>query len=146
MSAETKTMTHWFVASPSYPYHEVVLDDGTGPTYDISDFTEVDAPTRRDAITTAVKEWLAERGDNYVQQRRSDGLSPFAGVKAVSVAELKAETFESGPPEWAADFCDTCTPAHVGDALRWVWKDEGDEPGDDWGWFGTCATAAGSGE
>lgn len=134
----TKTLTHWFVTSPVYPYHEVVLEDGSGPTYDISDFTEVDAPTRREAITAAVKEWLAERSDNYACARRSDGLSPFVGVKAVSVAEAKAETLESGPPDWVPDSCETCAEWHESDTLRWVWKDDGDSHGEEWGWFGTC--------
>lgn len=126
-------MTHWFVTSPTYPYHEVVLEDGSGPTYDVNDYAEIDAPTRREAIVAAVKEWLAERQDNWAHSRRSDGLNPFAGVKAVSVEEAKAEARDSGPPDWTPDYCDVCKPAHDG-ATRWVWNDDELE----WGWFGAC--------
>lgn len=139
------TQTHWFVETPTYPYHEVVLEDGSGPTYDVADFLEIDAPTRREAISAAVKQWLAERWDNYCRTRVSDRLNPFKGIKAVSVAEAKAATLAGGPPAFAPEFCDSCPSAHALVGGRWVWRDDGDDAGEDWGWFGTCAPVVGLG-
>jgi hypothetical protein len=141
-------MTTWHVTTPTYSVHEVVLDDGTGPTYDVSDYEMVEANTRREAISIAVKMWLKEGNTkywlttNYCSQRKSDGLSPWTGIKAQSDDELKNEVHAQGPPDWTPDTCDTCDESHYvirsESNFTWIWLDNGIDEDLTWGWFGTC--------
>lgn len=102
----------WFVVSPQYSYTEVLLDDGTGPSYPTCDYAEVEAGTRREAVSLAVKQWLSERGDSWPARQKSDGLCPFTGVRAESENEAKqrARADAPSPPDPRFDFCDACTP------------------------------------
>lgn len=135
-----RPMIHWFVTTPTYAvreYEEHML----AQVYDASDFEEIDATTRREAVSLAVKQWLASgtgrySEDNYCQRQRSDGLSPYTGVRAQSEDEARQEVREQGPPDWEPDFCDV-ESSHAG-ATHWVWIEHHSDPDLRWGWFGTC--------
>ena len=68
----------FFVESPEYHYTEVILDDGTGPSYPTRDVVEVKAATKRKAIIEAVRYWRKTNAGYLYWQ---DG-NPFTGVKA----------------------------------------------------------------
>lgn len=131
--------TTYFVTTPTYPVSEYV-EHMLAQVYDASDWLEVKAPTRREAVRLAVKEWFAEsytRGNgNYVQRQKDDGLCPWTGIRAQSEAEAKAEALAAGPPDWEPDICDV-SDGHDG-AIEWVWVDSHPDPDLRWGWFGTC--------
>ncbi len=106
MSAE---LHEYFVTSPDYTYTEYIEGLYGGPQYTVNDFEQVQARTKREAVSIAVKTWLAEKryGDeNWSQSQRSDGLCPFTGVRAeVAVCEHGVEM----PLGFADDFwCDQC--------------------------------------
>ena len=105
-------MKSWFVTTPMYQYTEYV-EHMACPSYDIADFEEVEAETRREAVQIAVRKWLTER-DTYCHGRKSDGLCPWTGVRAESVDECKAAAQAAGPPE-----------------PGWIWTDDPEE----WGWY-----------
>lgn len=72
-------MPHYFVVSPEMSEVVPVLDYGQGPLEYFSCVATVDAANKRDAIKAAIKH---PKMKPWVQERRSDGLSPFAGLKA----------------------------------------------------------------
>ena len=72
-------MSRYTVISPEMSVTIAVTDFGEGPQEYFCCVAEVEAPTKREAITAAVKtpdmkEWVAAC--------RSDGRSPFPGLKA----------------------------------------------------------------
>lgn len=71
----------WLVVTPAYDVVVPVLDYGQGPIERECDVVEVDAATARDAITLGVKIMLRQRF-KWCEDQRSDGCSPFAGVRA----------------------------------------------------------------
>lgn len=87
-------MRRWYVVTPEYGTKiNLGLDDGTGPMEYGADVIEIDAETARDAIALGVGEMLTGRSDGYGGQyrwcvdARSDGVNPYAGVKAFPVEE-----------------------------------------------------------
>jgi hypothetical protein len=82
-------MPHYWVVTPEFSYTEPVLDDGSGPTYDVRDVVEVEAPTARDAVRIGVKRMLSEWEfrDGWCNIQRQSDACPYAGVRA----ELKEE-------------------------------------------------------
>lgn len=90
-------MKRWYVVTPEYGTKiNIGLDDGTGPMEYSADVIEIEAETRRDAVTLGVKEMLrvGRRGDfKWCLDARRDGVSPYAGVKAYPVEdEVGADT------------------------------------------------------
>lgn len=87
-------MKRWYVVTPEYGVVIQVTDEGQGPTEWGCDVIEVEADTRRDAIALGVKEMLRGRVGGHGRwmryqwciDQRSDGASPYAGVKAEPVA------------------------------------------------------------
>lgn len=84
-------MKRFYVVTPEYGTVVPVLDDGTGPYEYCADVVEIEAESRRDAISLGVK-WMLNAGRDYqwCEDARSDGVSPYAGVKAIPV-DLEAE-------------------------------------------------------
>lgn len=82
-------MKRWYVVTPQYGTVIPVLDDGTGPTEYGADVVEVEAPSRRAAITEGVKRMLrgSRKEFRYCRDQRSDRANPFVGVKAFPVEE-----------------------------------------------------------
>lgn len=77
-------MSHrWIVYTPNFTVTERILDDGTGPSYDIADAIEIEAKTKRDAIALGVKAMLDGREYEYCRSQREEGLCPYTGVKAM---------------------------------------------------------------
>lgn len=76
----------WFVVTPKFVYTEPLLDDGTGPTYDVCDVVEVQASTASEAKAAGVKAMLADSSYQYVHDQRRDGASPYTGVRAERMA------------------------------------------------------------
>ena len=68
------------VYSPLMSVIVPIMDDGAGPTEEYSCACVVDAGSKRAAIAGALKH--AEMGE-WVAQQRSDGKSPFAGLRAI---------------------------------------------------------------
>ena len=72
-------MRRWYVVTPEYETKVPILDDGSGPVEYGCDVVEVEAETRRDAITFGVKIMLAgsdrDQSFAYTQTYR---LSPAA--------------------------------------------------------------------
>jgi hypothetical protein len=81
---------HYWVVTPEFSYTEPVLDDGSGPTYDVHDVVEVDAPTKREAVRIGVRRMLDEYEFRYgwCQGQRQEGLCPYTGVRAHIYEEL----------------------------------------------------------
>lgn len=94
-----RRLREWLVMSPVFPATERVLDDGSGPIYDMRDVVQVQAYTKAEAITVGVKQMLKERM-SWVREARADNRSPFAGIVA--------EVLEC--PHGAGDFegCPAC--------------------------------------
>jgi hypothetical protein len=120
----------WWVTSPTYSYIEYVpgMEPPCGPTYDTTDWVEVTAATRREAVTIAVKGWLAEKNrwseQNWCQQQRADNASPFTGVRAEPAecphgAEVPVGYWDDGwedeHDEW---WCDVCRQEWADEAER----------------------------
>lgn len=84
-------MRRWYVVTPEYDTVVPVLDFGQGPIERGADVIEIEAETRRDAITLGVKEMLRlSRGHagfkfDWCRTMQSDGSSPFTGVYAEPV-------------------------------------------------------------
>jgi hypothetical protein len=80
----------WTVYTPDYGIVVPVTDEGQGPTEYGCDVIEIEADTRRDAITLGVKEMLKGRSGGHglgmcfqwCLDQRSDNANPWAGVKA----------------------------------------------------------------
>ena len=74
---------NWLIYTPPFDYTEPVLDDGSGPTYQVQDVIEVEAPNKKEAIRLGVKLMLADKTRySWVHDQRSDKCSPYTGVKA----------------------------------------------------------------
>jgi hypothetical protein len=87
----------WIVLSPSYDYTEPVLEDGSGPTYSVMDYAEVEAWSRNEAIAkgvAAMEEWP--------DIARGDDINPFKGVTADLLCPFCNDRYESGC------FCFSC--------------------------------------
>ena len=103
--------THKYaVISPEYSYHERVTDDGEGPWYPTCDYVEVEATSKREAITMASH----DRDWKWTKIARGDGVNPFSGVKAyvecdcTTVITYSVATRE--PDQWGFD--DVCEKCH----------------------------------
>lgn len=84
-------MKHWYVVTPEYDEVDVICD-GQGPIETVADIIEIEAETKRDAISLGVKEMLKPwygKGEHFkwCKYQRSDNASPYAGVKAFPVEE-----------------------------------------------------------
>jgi hypothetical protein len=103
----TEELHEWFVTSPEYTYVEIVCEYG-GPSYSTRDWEQVQARTAREAVSIAVKKWLAAPGyeDNWCRYQRADGKSPFTGIRAeIARCEHGVEM----PLGFSDDFwCDEC--------------------------------------
>jgi hypothetical protein len=79
-------MRRWYVVTPEYSYVVPVLDDGTGPLEYEADVIEIEAETKRDAISLGVKEmlrgWVGGCRYRWCLEQRMDDCSPYSGVKA----------------------------------------------------------------
>lgn len=71
----------FYVVTPPVGYVDVIVD-GQGPWVEEADVIEIEAATARDAIALGVREMLRSRSYNYCREQRSDGASPYTGVKA----------------------------------------------------------------
>lgn len=88
-------MKRWYVVTPEYGVVIPILDYGQGPIEYGCDVIEVEAETKRDAITFGVLQMLKGgkgghgKGERYTWciDQRSDNLCPFAGVKAFPFEE-----------------------------------------------------------
>lgn len=97
-------MKLWYVVTPEYGVVIPILDYGQGPVEYGCDVIEIEAETRRDAIALGVREMLRGgkgghgRGERYewCRDQRSDGLSPYAGVKAELVPTMCSECHGAG--------------------------------------------------
>ena len=83
----------YLVLTPKFDYTEWINEYG-GPTYPVRDFVEIVAKNKKDAVALGVKYMLThryskEQGYKYVHDRRSDGLSPYVGVRAYSLSDLR---------------------------------------------------------
>ena len=80
-------MPRYYVVTPQYGTTIPILDDGTGPEEYGADVIEVEAPNKRAAVTEGVKRMLAgsRKEFRWCRDQRSDGVNPFAGVKAIPV-------------------------------------------------------------
>ena len=68
----------YLVISPEIGQIIPVMDDGAGPTEYIRCVAEVEASSKRKAISLAVKHPDMKE---WVMRQRGDGLSPFIGLK-----------------------------------------------------------------
>ncbi len=96
----------WYVVSPEYGTVMPILDDGTGPMEYGCDVVRVEAETRRDALAFGVRLMLADSSCRWVQDCRSDWMSPYAGMKVESALcphenTTWDETCEACIQEWA---------------------------------------------
>ena len=87
-------MKRWWVVTPEYGVVDPILDDGTGPMEYGADCIKIEAETARDAIAFGVKlmlnnPWKPKGWVKYkwCKDARSDGVSPYSGVKAFPVEE-----------------------------------------------------------
>lgn len=138
-------MTRYVVTSPKFSVVEWVCEFG-GPTYDICDYAEVEASSRREAVKLAIKQWDSESGDHWPEIQRSDGKCPMTGVRAKTDAEMRAEALAAGPPDWLPqDGWGPDSVCEIGDcrepAVGWAWHD-GPWREDEtvtWGYFAACS-------
>jgi hypothetical protein len=92
----------WLVITPEYDEVVPILDDGTGPIEYGCDVIEIEAESRRDAIALGVNEMLKGGRQNeygfykWCRMARSDGESPYAGVRAeiVLASEKRADALD----------------------------------------------------
>ena len=78
-------MNRYTVISPEMSVTIPVMDFGEGPQEYSRCVAEVEAPTKREAITAAVK---TPDMKEWVEACRSDGKSPFPGLKATLEGEF----------------------------------------------------------
>jgi hypothetical protein len=111
----------YWVTSPEYDvYIDYFPEFGSGPRGTTEDWLEVEASSKREAVSIAVKQWLAERreryalDDNWSSSRKADGLCPFTGVRAEIAAcphgtemplGFYGDGWEDQHDEW---WCDQC--------------------------------------
>ena len=122
MAGDPVTETQvYFVTSPEYDcYIDYVPEFGTGPRGTTRDWKEIVATSKREAVSIAVREWLAERrdryalDDNWCSTQRADGLCPFTGIRAELAvcghgvkqpADKSWLTFDPDCDEW---WCSEC--------------------------------------
>lgn len=82
------TLKHWWVITEEYGSVVPALDWGQGPIEYHRDAIEIEAATRRDALVLGVHEML-RLGWDWCNGNRNNGISPFAGVKALSDEEIE---------------------------------------------------------
>lgn len=87
-------MKRWWVITKEYGQVVPILDDGTGPMEYGRDVVEIEAVNRRDALILGVREMLRLHKSNWRDYRwcadnQGDGVNPFAGVKALSEADIE---------------------------------------------------------
>jgi len=76
-------MKTYMIVTPEFEVRIPILDDGTGPWEWNADVIEVEAENKKDAIALGVQLMLKEYWKyKYVRDQRSDGCSPYTGVKA----------------------------------------------------------------
>lgn len=89
-------MRRWLVVTPSYGAVTEIICDGQGPFEEGCDVIEIEAENVKDAISFGVQIMLRGRHRDYwchghssgwCEDARSDGVSPYAGVKAIPVQE-----------------------------------------------------------
>ena len=81
-------MTHakmYMVYTPEYGTVIPILDDGSGPKEYGADVLLVRATNKRRAKVLAVRRWRHRPRGKWVENRDSDLISPFAGLKAEEV-------------------------------------------------------------
>ena len=72
----------WYVVTPEYGTVIPITDEGQGPMEYGCDVIEIEAEKRRDAIALGVREMLRLPSFRWCADARSDGVSPYTGVKA----------------------------------------------------------------
>ena len=79
----------YYIVTPEYDVVIPVTDEGQGPVEMVADVVEIEAETARDAKALGVKLMLADRTrkNRWCKNQRRDGLSPYAGVKAIPVSD-----------------------------------------------------------
>ena len=82
-------MPRWYgVTSPPFYWTDVILEDGTGPTYREHDWLAVFATSARRAKVLALRCWRRRR-HQWVEDAMSDGVNPFTGMEAEQLQEGK---------------------------------------------------------
>ena len=71
-------MTHYTVVSPIISVHVPMLDGGSRPVEECVCFVSVDAKTKRDAKSLALKDVLMK---DWIQWARDNNQNPFSGLK-----------------------------------------------------------------
>lgn len=103
----------YWVETPEYEtYLDYFPEFGTGPRGTVRDFLEVQAHTKRQAVSIAVNQWLAAGKEKYSYDpyyavgRKQDGLCPWTGIRA---EEAKCSHGVPMPVDFDGDFwCDEC--------------------------------------
>jgi len=72
----------WLVVTPEYDVKIPITDEGEGPTESEADTFEIEAETRRDAISLGVKFMLKDANYRWCKEQRRDNRSPYTGVQA----------------------------------------------------------------
>lgn len=87
---------HWYhVLSPSYEYVEPVLDDGTGPTFDTCDTTEVEAHSVKQAKVLGLRTLRVEYG-KFNRDYLCGGENPFKGMKVYRFEPAEEQAVRDG--------------------------------------------------
>src|SRR5258706_11619065 len=87
------SLTWWLVCSPTYEYTDTIDFYIGGPSYDERDVLLIEARTKTEAKSIAVRHWLADRR-SYASNSRRDGENPYAGVTVQSIEAPCAEDRE----------------------------------------------------
>jgi hypothetical protein len=74
----TQTLNHYWVTSPEMSETVPVLDYGQGPKEYFCAVCSVEAPNKQAAKVAAINHRHMAK---WVEQQRSDGANPFAGLK-----------------------------------------------------------------
>ena len=95
-----KAMNRYYVISPTYYYHEPILDDGSGPDEPACDVVEVEAHTKREAKIRGLKE-LRKIHKGWINWHRDSDANPFTGLKVELIEEDSHDTGGIQEP-WAS--------------------------------------------
>ena len=96
----------YWVITPEYEYSEY-LDGWAVDRYSLKDCVEIVATSKRDAVSKAVTEMLADKYSEYCKNRKRDNLNPFVGVQAMLAECGHGVAFKLDDEEYAAD-CWVC--------------------------------------
>jgi len=122
---EVPQVKPYYVVSPEYSVKEVVLDDGSGPSYPVRDVVEVEANTKREAIIKGVAKMRAHpRSFGWLTD--CDG-NPFAGMKAeLAVCEhgrgFATEQYRNAPPSGDPSVWTGCIDCEAQAAACWAFE------------------------